>query len=151
MKKFCVLLLSALLSLSTMADDCEFFTPALVEENDESQDSTAIVSNSLWHNWFGQLGVDMSLMNPYGCNIAHVFPKGMAFGMDAALGKWFTPEFGGRGRINVENAFFQIDKAEWWQRCSDGCIILNADFLIDLFNFFSGYKPDSGRREGWSV
>ncbi len=105
-------------------------------------DSKAIVTNSLWHNWFGQLGVDMSLMNPYGCNFLHVFPKGMSFGVDAAFGKWFTPEFGGRGRINIENALFQFDKAEWWQRCSDGCIILNADFLIDLFNFFGSYKPD---------
>ena len=117
-------------------------SPVMAQECESSEDSCAIVSNSLWHNWFGQLGVDMSLMNPYGCNFAHVFPKGMSFGVDAALGKWFTPEFGGRGRINVENAFFQIDNAEWWQRCSDGCIILNGDFLIDLFNFFGSYKPD---------
>ena len=117
-------------------------TPIQAQEYEVAADTTAFVTNSVWSNWYGQLGVDMSLQNPYGCNFAHVFPKGMSFGVDVALGKWFTPEFGGRGRINVENAFFQIDKAEWWKSCSDGCIILNADFLIDLFNFFGGYKPD---------
>lgn len=142
MRKFYILLLSALLPLSLKANDCDSFTVAQVEENVEPQDSTAIVSNSIWHNWFGQLGVDMSLMNPYGGNFAHVFPKGMAIGVDAAIGKWFTPEFGGRGKINIENAFLQIDKAEWWKNCPDGCIILNADLLIDLFNFFGSYKPD---------
>ena len=113
-----------------------------LQEGGALDDSNAIVTNSLWSNWFVQLGVDMSLMNPYGSNFANVFTKGMSFGVDATLGKWFTPEFGGRGRINVENALFQIDKADWWKSCSDGCIILNADFLIDLFNFFGGYKPD---------
>ena len=113
-----------------------------LQEGGTFDDSKAIVTNSFWSNWFVQLGVDMSLMNPYGSNFANVFTKGMSFGVDATLGKWFTPEFGGRGRINIENAFFQSDKAEWWKSCPDGCIILNADLLIDLFNFFGSYKPD---------
>lgn len=46
----------------------------VVVAQDESQiDSNAVVTNSLWDNWYGQLGVDMTLMNPYGTNFADVF------------------------------------------------------------------------------
>ena len=105
-------------------------------------DSNAIVTNSVWSNWFGQLGVDMTLQNPYGCNFTHVFPKGKSFGLDAALGKWFTPEFGGRGKANVENAFLQSDHAEWVNMFDKGYLTLTGDFLINLHNFFGDYKPD---------
>ena len=67
-----------------------------LQEDRALDDSKAIVTNSLWRNWFLQLGVDMSLQNPYGCNFAHVFPNGKSFGVDAALGKWFSPYVGGR-------------------------------------------------------
>ena len=111
-------------------------------QEDNNADSAAIVTNSIWRNWFGQLGVDMSLQNPYGCNFAHVFPNGKSFGIDGALGKWFTPEFGGRGKLNLENAFLQSDHAEWVKMFDKGYLTLTGDFLIDLHNFFGDYKPD---------
>ena len=112
------------------------------QEGGTPVNSKAMVSNSLWRNWFLQLGVDMSLQNPYGCNFAHVFPNGKSFGIDGALGKWFTPAFGGRGKLNLENAFLQSDHAEWVKMFDKGYLTLTGDFLIDLHNFFGDYKPD---------
>ena len=105
-------------------------------------DSDAVVTNSFWDNWYGQLGVDISLQNPYGCNFAHVFPNGKSFGIDGALGKWFTPEYGVRGKLNLENVFLQSDHAEWVKMFDKGYLTVTGDFLIDLQNFFGDYKPD---------
>lgn len=49
--------------------------------------------NTFWQDWFLQAGVDMSLMNPYGCNFSQVFPRGKTFGVNVAVGKWFSPLF----------------------------------------------------------
>ena len=111
-------------------------------QDNNQADSSSIVTNSVLSNWFGQLGVDMSLQNPYGCNFAHVFPNGKSFGIDGAIGKWFTPEFGVRGKLNLENAFLQSDHAEWVKMFDKGYLTLTGDFLIDLQNFFGDYKPD---------
>ena len=45
----------------------------------------------VWDNWYVQLGLDMSLQNPYGYDLAKVFPNGKTFGVNAAIGRWFTP------------------------------------------------------------
>ena len=63
MKKLCILLLFALLPLSLMADNGDSFTAVQVEENANPQDSCAVVTNSFWDNWYGQVGVDMSLIS----------------------------------------------------------------------------------------
>lgn len=111
-------------------------------QDNNQADSSSIVTNSVLSNWFGQLGVDMSLQNPYGCNFAHVFPNGKSFGIDGAIGKWFTPEFGVRGKLNLENVILQSDHAEWVKMFDKGYLTLTGDFLIDLQNFFGDYKPD---------
>jgi hypothetical protein len=49
-------------------------------------DSNAVVTNSFWDNWYGQLGVDMWLQNPYGSNFKNVFPNGKTFGRHPNLG-----------------------------------------------------------------
>ena len=115
---------------------------ANAQQEEVPADSNAVVTNSFWDNWYGQLGVDMSLQNPYGCNFMNVFPNGKSFGVDVAVGRWFTPEFGGRGKLNLENAFFQSDHAEWLKSFDKGYLALTGDFLIDLQNFFGDYKPD---------
>ena len=103
-------------------------------------DSKAIVTNSVWKNWFGQLGMDMSLQNPYGTNFANVFPNGKTFGVDAAIGKWFTPQIGVRAKMNLENTFFRNDQAVWVKKCENGYFTLNGDLLINIHNFFGDYK-----------
>ena len=44
--------------------------------------------NTFWDNWFLQAGVDMSLMNPYGCNFSQVFPRGKTFGVNVVAHNW---------------------------------------------------------------
>ena len=105
-------------------------------------DSNAIVTNSFWDNWYMQVGVDMSLQNPYGCNFAHVFPNGKSYGVDIALGKWFTPGFAMRAKVNLENAFLQSDHAEWLKKVEKGYVTVVEDFQFDMFNLFGTYKPD---------
>ena len=50
-----------------------------------------VMTNGSWNNWFVQMGMDMSLQNPYGHDFSCVFPNGKTFGIDAAAGKWFSP------------------------------------------------------------
>ena len=47
-------------------------------------DSDAVVTNSFWDNWYGQLGVDMNLLFPEGHNMMNVFPNGKSFGVNVA-------------------------------------------------------------------
>ena len=41
-----------------------------------SPDKYAVSLNSFWSNWYVQVGLDMSLQNPYGHSFSHVFPNG---------------------------------------------------------------------------
>ena len=141
-KKIYILLLLIFLPLSLMADNIDFPTAVQVEESIEPQDSNAIVTNSFWDNWYGQVGVDMTLLNPYGANFMNVFPNGKSFGVDVALGKWFTPEFGVRGRVNLENAFFKSDHAKWLKGQENGFLTLVEDFQFNLLNIFGEVNPD---------
>ena len=109
-------------------------------EGGTPENSEAIVTNSFWENWYVQMGADMTLLNPYGSNFANVFPNGKSFGVDVALGKWFTPVFGVRGRVNLENAFFQSDHAKWLKSCEDGFLTLVEDFQFNLLNIFGKEK-----------
>ena len=76
-------------------------------------DESRVLTNGIWDNWFVQAGLDMSLMNPYGCNFSSTIPKGMTFGLNAAVGKWFTPEFGLRGRVQWDNGLIPNNSLEW--------------------------------------
>ncbi len=113
---------------------------AAQEEN--LSDSSAVVTNSLWDNWYGQVGMDMSLQNPYGSNFMNVFPNGKSYGVDIAIGKWFTPEFGMRAKVNLENTFFQSDHAEWLKTFDKGYLTLVEDFQFDILNLFGTYQPE---------
>lgn len=112
------------------------------QEGRAPDDSRAIVTNSLWSNWFVQLGVDMTLQNPYGCNFAHVFPNGKSYGVDIAAGKWFTSGFGMRAKVNLENAFLQSDHAEWLKKVEKGYVTVVEDFQFDMFNLLGTYQPN---------
>lgn len=105
---------------------------------------------SFWSHWFIQAGLDMSLMNPYGCNFSDVFPKGKTFGLDVAAGKWFTPEFALRGRLNWENGLIENKSLEWVPPTDDpaknhsggGFCVASLDALLNLTNVIAGYQAD---------
>ena len=108
--------------------------------------------NTFWQDWFLQADLDMSLQNPYGCNFSHVFPNGKTFGMDVAIGKWFTPQVGYRGKLNWENKLPLLENghATWLapfdqpgvNREKGGYIALYGDVLLNMHNFLGTYKPD---------
>ena len=109
-------------------------------------DSNAIVTNSFWDNWYGQIGVDMSLQNPYGCNFAHAIPNGMTFGIDIAVGKWLAPEYGIRGKVNLENAIVKNNQASW-VHTKKGYLIFTGDIQLSLKHLLGEYNPD----EKWNM
>ena len=106
----------------------------------------------LWNNWFIQLGMDMSLQNPYGYNFANVFPNGKTFGVNVGVGKWFTPLFGVRGKLNWENGIKMLENghADWLapfhqpgeNMRKGGYIALYGDVMVNLHNLFGRYQED---------
>lgn len=112
--------------------------------------SAGVLTNDVWENWFVQAGLDMSLMNPYGCNFGKVIPKGMTFGLNGALGKWFSPEFGLRGRVQWENGLIPNNGVEWLPPVDDpkqnykegGLAAVSLDAMLNLTNVIAGYDPE---------
>ena len=117
-----------------------------------AQDKQQTVTGSIWGNWFVQAGLDMTLQNPYGCNFSQVFPKGRTFGLDVALGKWFSPHVAVRGKVNWENGLplFENKHLEWVGPAEDptsnidegGIVILSVDCPVSVKNIFMDYDPD---------
>ena len=114
------------------------------------QDSRSVLTNGIWDNWFVQIGADMSLMNPYGCNFSKVIPKGMTFGRNGAMGKWFTPEFGLKARVQWDNGLIPNNSVEWLPPVEDpkqnykkgGLAAISLDAMLNLTNVIAGYDPE---------
>ena len=106
--------------------------------------------NTFWQDWFVQADLDMSLQNPYGCNFSKVFPNGKSFGMDVAIGKWFTPQVGYRGKLNWENKLPLLENghAVWLapfdepgvNRDKGGYIGMYGDVLLNMHNLIGSYN-----------
>ena len=109
----------------------------------------------IWSNWFVQTALDMSLQNPYGYNFSNVFPNGKSFGIDIAVGKWFTPEVAVRGHLNWENGLIENKEITWVPPKNapranykgGGYVVVTGDVLFNLTNIFSDY--DENRR--WNI
>ena len=117
--------------------------------NGTNDTNKGVLSNGIWDNWFVQAGLDMNLMNPYGCNFGKVIPKGMTFGMNGALGKWFTPEFGMKLRVQWDNGLIPNNGLEWVPPVEDpkqnykkgGLAAISLDAMLNLTNVIDGYEP----------
>ena len=115
----------------------------------QNPEKSGVLTNGIWDNWFVQAGLDMSLMNPYGCNFSKVIPKGMTFGVNAAVGKWFTPEFGLRARVQWENGLIPNNSLGWVPPVDDpkqnykkgGLAAVSMDAMLNLTNVMMGYDP----------
>ena len=116
----------------------------------DGSEKEGVLTNGIWDNWFVQVGADMTLLNPYGCNFSEVIPKGTTFGLNGALGKWFTPEFGLRGRVQWDNGLIPNHGVEWLPPADDpkknykkgGLATITLDAMLNLTNVVSGYNPD---------
>lgn len=115
-----------------------------------NSEESGVLTNGIWDNWFVQFGADMSLLNPYGCNFSKVIPKGMTFGLNGAMGKWFTPEFALRGRVQWDNGLIPNNGLEWVAPAEDpkqnykkgGMATFAIDAMLNLTNVFRGYDPE---------
>ena len=122
-------------------------------------DNRGVLTNGIWDNWFVQAGMDMSLMNPYGCNFGKVIPNGMIFGLNGALGKWFTPEFAVRARVQWDNGLIPNNGVEWVAPADDpkenykkgGLAVISLDAMMNLTNIIAGYNPDRKWHTTWYV
>ena len=120
------------------------------EELIVNSEKLGVMTNGIWDNWFVQAGLDMSLMNPYGCDFSKVIPKGTTFGLNGALGKWFTPEFGLRGRVQWDNGLIPNNGLEWVAPADDpkqnykkgGLATVALDAMLNLTNVAAGYDPE---------
>ena len=92
---------------------CGETCPSKAQECVSIADSSAVVTNSFWDNWYGQIGADMNLLFPKGHSVKEVFPNGQSFGVNVALGKWFSPEYGGRFKIVWNNGVLPNDHNTW--------------------------------------
>ena len=119
---------------------------------DEGAGKHDVEMADVWDNWYVQLGLDMSLQNPYGYDLAKVFPNGKTFGVNAAIGRWFTPGLGLRGKVNWENGIplFENGHANWlapMYQCGvnmerGGYLALYGDIQLDIHNLFLGYDKE---------
>ena len=124
-------------------------------ENDEQCENVEneqrhVMTNGVWDNWFVQAGLDMSLLNPYGCDFSKVIPKGTTFGLNVALGKAFTPEFAVKGRVQWDNGLIPNNGLEWVAPKDDpkrnykkgGFATVALDAMLNLTNVIAGYDPN---------
>lgn len=116
-----------------------------------------VLTNGFWDNWFVQAGGDMCLLKPYNYDFSEVFPKGQTYGFNVSLGKWFTPEFGLRGRLQWDNGLIKNTKLEWVPPVGNpeqnykegGWGVATVEALANFSTIISGYDPD--RRWNTSV
>lgn len=139
MKKKCIVLLFSFLVIGILN----------AQSQSKEYSKLSVITNSFWNNWYVQVGLDMSLQNPYGHNFAYVFPNGKTFGIDAAVGRWFTSGLGLRGKVNWENGIrlFENDHAAWLapfykdgaNMDRGGYLSVVGDIQFDIHNMFCGY------------
>ena len=113
-------------------------------------------SGGIWRNWFIQYGVDMTLYSPCEKSFKNVFPDGVTMGLDFAVGKWFSPLVGARGKINLENFLIENKNLKWLPYDEDkhksnydggGCLMAYCDVLLSAKHILMGYVED----EKWDM
>ncbi|MGM9778106.1 MAG: hypothetical protein ACI3ZD_07220 [Prevotella sp.] len=113
-------------------------------------------SGGIWRNWFIQYGVDMTLYNPCEKSFKNVFPDGVTMGLDFAVGKWFSPLVGARGKINLENFLIENNNLKWLPYDEEkhksnydggGCLMAYCDVLLSAKHILMGYVED----EKWDM
>ena len=123
----------------------------IVAAQEESPvDSNAVVTNSFWDNWYGQVGADMILLFPVGHSAKDVFPNGKSLGVSIAVGKWFSPEFGGKLKVNWNNVIIRETHNIWYHpygvaggsHDNGGFVTFSGDIQLNLHNLFDVYKPN---------
>ena len=152
------------LKIACLFFSCVLFLGTANAQERETSESGVLVTNSFWDNWFGQVGTDLHLLFPVGHSLKDVFPNGQSVGVNAAVGKWFSPVLGGRVKVNWGNGIFNNDKNTWLSpygvpgenHRQGGFFTFVGDISFNLHNLFYDYRPDrkwnlvfSTRAGGW--
>lgn len=127
-----------------------FTVQGIYATEQEAPHRFSVMNNPFLDNWFVHAGVDMSLQNPHGYSFKHVFPNGRSFGIDAAIGKRFSPALAARVKINWENGIINSKKALWLAPFGEGgrnhdmggYLSFVGDIPLDLHAIFRGYDPE---------
>ena len=127
----------------------------------EAPSKYTVATNGFWDNWFVQVGADMAVQNPYGTKFfRHNWHDGRTYGVNVAVGKWFTPGLGLRLKVNWENGiikrkhlgFYPVEKGPGFGPYMNGMgLVANTyavggygavtgDVLFNLSNLFCGYS-----------
>ena len=143
MKKFMMAL--AFVGLGTVAANAqcdEFATPATSKYS--------VATNSFWANWYVQVGVDQSVVSLYkhGSFFSKDWHDGRTYGIDLAVGKWFTPGIGTRLKLNWENGAYKHSHADYGYfpngeapaHKKGGYAQLYFDTEFNLSNMLCGYN-----------
>lgn len=123
---------------------------ASAQTKEQSSEEGAIVTNSFWDNWYGQVGADMILFFPVHHSVKNVFPNGKSLGLSVAVGKWFSPEIGGKFKFNWNNAIIKETHNVWYHPYGvkggshhhGGFMTFNGAIQFNAFNLFDVYKPE---------
>lgn len=105
-----------------------------------------VATNSFWSNWFIQVGVDASVQNPYRSKFADQFHDGRSYGVNLAIGKYFTPGLALRLHANWDNGIierkhsFTFDIPEAPNYDAGGYASITGDVMFNLSNMFCGYS-----------
>lgn len=113
----------------------------------EAPSKYTVATNSFWSNWYVQVGVDMSVVNPYKSKLINEdWHNGRTYGVDLGIGKWFTPGLGLRAKVQWENgqfahAFRNTDHVVWAPSFEKGGYALaDLDVQFNLSNLLCGYS-----------
>ena len=141
MKKFLAVLLVMVFHLIDANAQCDEFP--IPETNKYS-----VATKSFWSNWYVQAGVNVAIQNPYGTDFfTENWHDGRTYGLELAVGKWFTPGFGVavKGLWNnglLYHAFRNTDHlADYTPNCEMGgfySFVLEPRF--NIVNMIGGYS-----------
>ncbi len=115
----------------------------------ETPTTERVALNSFWSNWYVQFGVDMALQDQYGYKFFEdVFPGGKSFGVNLAVGKWFSPEVGARLKVQWENGLLKSERPDaghnYFTPDADkgGYAAIFFDPQFNMSNIICGYNAD---------
>ena len=107
----------------------------------------SVATNSFWSNWFIQVGGDYNIWYSNQEHGRHLDNGGdfdflskqrRSFGGSVAIGKWFTPGFGLRTKLQGFNSkkigAVGVTSQHFWS--------LNEHIMFNLSNLFMGYNPE---------
>jgi len=134
MKKLLMMLAVVSLSMTAMAQDDDDMEIAPTEKH-------RVATNGFWQNWFLGANVtwsafygegERSLVAPF-----HKFPGGSYYtslGASLLLGKWLTPVFGLRTKVNAWQMGVKDQDC-----CADKYWTANEQLLVNVSSLFRGY------------